>query len=188
MERKTGSGSPIKLLVLDVDGTLTDGKIYMGQEGELMKAFHVRDGFGICGILPNIPVDWSGCPETAGFSPRGIVPAVLTARSSRILEHRCRELGISVLCQGCGKKAAALEQLAARFGLERDQRGRYPALSYLGDDLIDLPAMELCGLTACPADAAEQVREIADYICGQKGGEGAVREWIEWLAAYNQGF
>ncbi|MGI5957886.1 MAG: KdsC family phosphatase [Massiliimalia sp.] len=177
----------IKVLVLDVDGTLTDGKIYMGQSGELMKAFHVKDGYGICKILPEIPVDWTGCPKTIKPIPRGIVPVILTARNSQILEHRCQELGIIHVYQGCGEKAAMVEKIANDFGLTvRDETGRYCEISYMGDDLVDLEAIRMCRFTACPADAAESVREAVEYICGKTGGDGAVREWIEWLAAYHQ--
>lgn len=151
--------SIIKLLVMDVDGTLTDGKIYMGSDGELMKAFDVRDGYAIAHMLPKMH----------------ITPVIITGRRSRITENRACELGITALFQGVADKPQALREVVRQFGCGCEN------VAYIGDDLNDLACMALCGLTACPADAAQPVRQAADYVCRAKGGCGAVREWIEYI-------
>ena len=147
---------------MDVDGTLTDGKIYMGENGEVCKAFHVKDGYGIRMML----------------MPAGIRPVIITGRSSRILENRCRELGITELHQNIADKVACLNSL---LGDAPD----YSQVAYIGDDLNDLPCMELIrehgGLVGCPADAADPVKRCADHVCARNGGDGAVREFIEWI-------
>lgn len=153
----------IKYFVMDVDGTLTDGKIYMGAEGEVFKAFDIKDGCGIHNIL----------------LPSGIVPVIITGRSSRILENRCRELGISEVYQGVEKKTEKLKEILLKNGCE------YHQAAYIGDDINDLSCMEMIksagGMVGCPADAAKEVKEIADFISSRCGGCGAVREFIEWV-------
>lgn len=150
----------IKILVMDVDGTLTDGKIYMGNEGELMKAFDIKDGYGIAHMLPKM----------------GMIPMIITGRKSRILEHRCKELKITELYQGIEDKDSVLGEIIKEKGLD------FENVAYIGDDLNDLPCMRQVGLTACPADACEEIREQVDYVCHRRGGCGAVREFIEFLA------
>lgn len=149
----------IRYLVMDVDGTLTDGRIYMGDRGEICKAFHVRDGYGICRLLRN----------------RGIIPVVLTGRQSEIVTERCRELGVEMVFQGEENKE---EKLCAVFP-------QLAELAYIGDDLNDLCCMKLIkesgGLVGCPENAAEDVLKIADFVAEKKGGEGAVRDFIEWI-------
>lgn len=155
----------IKLLIFDVDGTLTDGKIYMSSSGELFKAFDIKDGYGISTMLPEA----------------GISPVIMTGRESKIVENRCRELGVKHCYMGVRDKGAKIRELAEEHGLQTDERGIYPEIGYMGDDLIDLPAMGICGVAGCPADAVEEVKAAADYICQQKGGDGACREFIEWV-------
>lgn len=159
----------IRFLIMDVDGTLTDGKIYMGNDGELLKAFDVRDGYGIKEILPQI----------------GIIPVIITARDSRILEHRCRELDITELYQGEREKLKCLEKVLADWSAKDGQQYMLRNVAYIGDDILDLQCMEPVkaqgGLTACPADAVRKVKGIVDYICESAGGNGAVRELIEYL-------
>lgn len=150
----------IKLLVMDVDGTLTDGRIYIGAQGEVMKAFDVKDGYAIAHLLPRL----------------GIEPVILTGRTSRIVEQRAAELGIRRLYQGVSDKAVRLADIAAESGVS------FQEIACIGDDLNDLPCMRLCGVAACPADAVEAVRTQADYVCRAPGGRGAVREFIEFLA------
>lgn len=146
-------------LVMDVDGTLTDGKIYMGNTGEMMKAFNIKDGCGIHDIA----------------IPAGIIPIIITGRSSKILENRCNELGVTNLYQGIGNK---LDKL---FTITED----LSKVAYIGDDINDLSCMESIksagGLVGCPSDAVRKVIELADYVCTSAGGNGAVREFIEWL-------
>ncbi len=148
----------IKLLVMDVDGTLTDGKIYMSADGELMKAFNIKDGYAI-----------------AHLEDKQIVPVIITGRSSEILVRRCRELGIVELYQGIEDKTAKLLSICKKFQVEASN------VAYIGDDLNDLECMKICGYSAAPADAAKEVLASVDYICKHRGGEGAVREFIEQL-------
>lgn len=154
----------IKYLIMDVDGTLTDGKIYMGSSGEMFKAFDIKDGAGIHDIA----------------IPSGIEPVIITGRSSEILKHRCSELGITRYYQGVSDKAGYLAKISNDLS----------ELAYIGDDINDLPGMirikEAGGLIGCPADAVKSVKETADYICTADGGNGAVREFIEWLTENSQ--
>ena len=149
----------IKLFVMDVDGTLTDGKIYMGQQGEFFKAFDIKDGYGIYNILPL----------------KSIIPIILTNRKSQIVENRAKELGIIDIYQGVEKKSNKLQEICSEKNCSLSET------AYIGDDLNDLDCMRLCGVVGCPADAVSQVKEIADYISTKNGGEGAVREFIEWM-------
>ena len=149
----------IKLLVMDVDGTLTDGKINMGPDGEVFKAFDIKDGYAINEILP----------------AHGIVPAIITGRTSRIVENRARELHITELYQGKHDKLDTLKQLMAKHGCSREN------VAYIGDDILDIECMRECGVVGCPADSCRQVKEIAHYVCNRNGGDGAVREFIEFL-------
>ena len=148
----------VKLLVLDVDGVLTDGRLYFGPGGEQLKAFHVRDGAGIKMLLG-----------------AGLECAFLTGREGAIASARAAELGVRHVVGGAGDKGAALRRLAQSLGLALSQIG------YVGDDLPDLPAMRDCGWTACPADAAAEVRGAADFVAAAAGGCGAVREIVERL-------
>ena len=149
----------IKLLVMDVDGTLTDGRIYIGAQGEVMKAFDVRDGYAIANILPRL----------------GITPVIITGRSSAIVEQRAKELKITELYQGVADKLATLKEVAAKFTASADE------VAYIGDDLNDLDCIRYCGMTACPADALPEVQKAVDYICSYDGGRGAVREFVDCL-------
>lgn len=149
----------IKYLIMDVDGTLTDGKIYMGQDGEIAKAFSIKDGTGIVLLA----------------RPNGIEPIIITGRHSSIVENRCRELGITELYQGIDNKSLKLVEIVDEIS----------SCAYIGDDLNDLDAMYLIkehgGIVGCPRDACEQVKEISDYICCNNGGNGCVREFIEFI-------
>ncbi len=149
----------IKYLVMDVDGTLTDGKIYMGQNGEVMKIFSIKDGCGIHDIL----------------IPTGIVPVIITGRDSQILLNRCKELGITEVYQGISDKVKKLQEIAEDLS----------EVAYIGDDINDLKAMNEVkragGVIGCPADAMENVKKIVDFVASHNGGDGAVRNFIEWL-------
>ena len=151
----------IKMLVMDVDGTLTDGRIYMGADGEVMKAFDVRDGYGIKHILPK----------------HDIIPVIITGRRSAIVERRCAELDITELCQGVADKLEKLKALADKYGLVREE------IAYIGDDVNDIACIQYAGLSACPADALDKVRSLADYVCSAPGGRGAVRELVDRITA-----
>ena len=153
----------IKFLIMDVDGTLTDGKIYMGNDGEMMKAFDIKDGCGIHDIL----------------LPSGIKPVIITGRSSEILKNRCREIGINLLYQGVNDKMNKLEEVLMEFNCSLSE------VAYIGDDINDLPCMNIVksagGLIGCPKDAEESVKHVSDYISKRDGGRGAVRDFIEYI-------
>lgn len=149
----------IKILVMDVDGTLTDGKIYIGADGEVMKSFDIKDGYGIHNILPQY----------------GIIPVIITGRTSTIVEHRAKELGIEHLYQGVTDKAACLHEMADTLCVPLEE------VACIGDDLNDLSMMELCGVKGCPSDAIPRLRKVCDYVCTAPGGHGAVRNFIDWL-------
>lgn len=146
----------IRLLVLDVDGTLTDGGIYYDATGNELKKFGVRDGAGI--VLAHAA---------------GLEIMICTGRECEAVRHRAADLKIEHLHQNVRDKAAFLRGFMEQHGLARKQ------VAYCGDDLNDLAAMALCGFVACPADAAAPVRARADYICKERGGEGAVRGAVE---------
>ncbi len=148
--------SHIRLVVLDVDGVLTDGSICMGAEGELMKAFNVRDGLGIVML-----------------KKAGIDVAIITGRESKILEARARELGITDVYQGQRFKLPAFEALLKEKGVEPHE------VAYMGDDVPDLPILKRVGLSACPKDADTWVKDVALWTAPHAGGHGAVRDLAE---------
>lgn len=157
--RARGAGA-IRLLVLDVDGVLTDGRLSFGPAGELVKVFHVRDGHGIKRVLD-----------------AGIEVAVISGRSSRAVARRCRELGIRHLHQGVGDKAAALERLRSRLGVSAAH------CACIGDDEPDVPLMRAVGLAFAVADAHASARAAAHRVTSLPGGAGAVREVCDLLLA-----
>ena len=154
----------IKLFVMDVDGTLTDGRLYMGSDGETQKAFDIKDGAGILLLLPKM----------------GVVPVVITARESRIVANRCRELGITELHQGVKDKLSTLCGILERYDTTLS------AVAYAGDDLPDLPCMEAIkragGRVVCPADAILAIQALADFVSEKNAGNGAIRDCIHYLA------
>lgn len=152
---------------MDVDGTLTDGKIYMGPNGEMMKAFDIKDGYGIHDML----------------IPHRITPVVITGRDSQIVYMRCKELGVNSLFQGVKDKAEVLINLLIKEG------ANFSEVAYIGDDLNDLNCMNKVlsggGLVGCPADAVKDVKAIASYVSENNGGNGAVRDFIEYIIKNN---
>jgi 3-deoxy-D-manno-octulosonate 8-phosphate phosphatase (KDO 8-P phosphatase) len=148
----------VELLVLDVDGVLTDGSIVYGDDGVEVKAFHVRDGSGL-----------------KLWQREGKRAAVISGRTSRAVEVRAAELGIDPVIQGTPDKLAAYRQLLAGAGLGPEQ------VCFVGDDLPDLPLLVNCGLAVAVADACPEVRAEAHYVTRARGGRGAVREVIELI-------
>ena len=148
----------IKLLVLDVDGVLTDGSIVYTDAGAEIKSFHVRDGSAI--------KIWREAGGTV---------AILSGRRSAAVDRRALELGISVVVQGASEKLAAFERILNETGFRAEQA------CAVGDDLPDLPVLMCCGLGVAVADACLEVREAAQYVTAAPGGRGAVREVVEWL-------
>ena len=148
----------IKLLVMDVDGTLTDGKIYVSSSGECMKAFNVKDGYAI-----------------ANLKKHGITPVIITGRSSEIVIQRAKELHINELHQGIVDKLSKLKEIAQLYDANPSE------FAYIGDDLNDLDCINYCGVTACPNDGVDEVKNSVVYVCKNNGGKGAVREFIEYI-------
>jgi len=146
------------LLLLDVDGVLTDGRLYYGANGEELKAFHIRDGLGLKLLHAS-----------------GIEVAIVTGRTSRAVELRAENLGLPYVFQGVSDKLAVFEQLLARFALKA------AAVAAIGDDLPDLPVLRRCGFAACVPEASAPVRGQAHYVTDRAGGSGAVREVCDLL-------
>jgi len=152
----------IRMLVLDVDGVLTAGQIFLTDAGEQIKAFNVRDGHGIK-LLQRI----------------GIEVAILTGRTSKVVEHRAQELGIQHLIQGSLRKADGIANLCKESNIQASQ------CAYMGDDVIDLPAMQPCRFSMAPKDAHQAVRAKVDWVSSYAGGHGAVRQACEGLILAN---
>jgi 3-deoxy-D-manno-octulosonate 8-phosphate phosphatase (KDO 8-P phosphatase) len=148
----------VELLVLDVDGVLTDGGIYVDDNGVETKKFHVRDGAGI-----------------AYWRRLGKRVAIISGRSCRAVDHRAAELKIERVVQGRLDKRPALEELLALERLAAQQ------VCFVGDDLADIPALRFAGVAVTVADAAPEVKAVADHVTERPGGRGAVREVVEWL-------
>lgn len=146
----------IKLLIIDVDGVLTDGRIFCNDRGEEQKVFHVKDGSGI-----------------AFWHRAGLKSAIISGRTSRAVEYRARELGIEDVCQGAHNKLEVYERLIERHGV-RDEE-----VCYIGDDLIDLPVLRRVGFSVAVTGSPEEVLSRVDYVTKAPGGEGAVREVVE---------
>ncbi len=151
----------LKWLLLDVDGVLTDGRLWFGADGagtEIVKVFDVRDGLGI-----------------KLLTSAGVEVGILSARTSPIVEQRGRDLGLSEVLQGRDDKLATFRDFLARRKLAAEE------VAYLADDLLDLAVLGVCGLAAAPADAAPEVRRRVHYVTVARGGRGAVRELAERL-------
>jgi 3-deoxy-D-manno-octulosonate 8-phosphate phosphatase (KDO 8-P phosphatase) len=148
----------VRLMIFDVDGVLTDGRLYYGAAGEAMKAFHVRDGHGVKLLREG-----------------GIEVAILTARQSEIVAGRARELGIERVVQGAADKVAGFERVL------RDARVSEEHCGYMGDDWPDLAVLARVGFATTVADAAPEVRAAAHWVATAAGGHGAVRELAEFV-------
>jgi 3-deoxy-D-manno-octulosonate 8-phosphate phosphatase (KDO 8-P phosphatase) len=148
----------ISCLVLDVDGVLTDSLIYFTDEGVQLKAFNSKDGHGLRMLMR-----------------AGIDVVIITGRTSKALEYRAKELGIIHVFQGAIDKKPVLLEAAGKLGIDPIN------MAYMGDDVVDLPPMSLCGMTFAPADAMDMVKERCDVVTTRFGGHGAVREAIEIL-------
>ncbi|MFH0729942.1 MAG: HAD-IIIA family hydrolase [Pseudomonadota bacterium] len=146
----------IILLLLDVDGVLTDGGIVYNDDGQEIKSFNAKDGLGIRLLMD-----------------AGIRVGVVTGRRAPALVHRCKNLGINLIFDGIRDKAEALEQIVAQLGLYKHQ------IAFIGDDLPDLPIMKRVGVAVAVGDACEAVRERAAMVTTAHGGAGAVREFCE---------
>jgi len=150
----------VRLLVLDVDGVLTDGRLFYGPKGELLKAFHVRDGHGIKQV-----------------AAAGITIAIISGRKSAAVARRARELGIRHVTQGANDKLSALRKLA------KARRVSLEECACVGDDTPDAPILAAAGVGVAVADAHEDALAVADLVTSRAGGQGAVREVCDWLIA-----
>lgn len=149
----------IKLIVLDVDGTLTDGKITYDSNGVESKSFDVKDGLAVAA--------W-----TKQF---GLKAAIITGRTSTIVEKRASELGISHLYQGVHNKDEILENIL------KEENLTWKNVASIGDDLNDLQMLQKSHLSFCPADAVETIQKTVKVVCSKNGGQGAVREMVEYI-------
>jgi 3-deoxy-D-manno-octulosonate 8-phosphate phosphatase (KDO 8-P phosphatase) len=154
----TRRAKQLRLMIFDVDGVLTDGALYLSDQGGETKAFHVRDGHGLKLLQES-----------------GVEIVFLSARRSSVVERRASELGIAALEQGIADKGAAFERLLAGRGLAASAAG------YMGDDLVDLPVLVRCGFAASVPEAPEAVRERVHYVTRSGGGRGAAREVCELI-------
>ncbi|PKN21033.1 MAG: phenylphosphate carboxylase subunit delta [Deltaproteobacteria bacterium HGW-Deltaproteobacteria-6] len=148
----------IKMLVLDVDGVMTDGRIIMDSDGREMKNFNVRDGHGLVMIQRH-----------------GIQVAILTGRTSTVVEHRARDLKITEVYQGALNKKEVFDRILQKNNLTAE------AIAYMGDDIVDIPVLKMVGFSVAVADAVDLVKKTVDYITVNSGGQGAVREICEML-------
>jgi len=151
-------GQDIRLLITDVDGVLTDAGMYYGAEGEIMKKFSTRDGMG-----------------SQLWRESGRAIAIVTGENSPAVERRAEKLRIDEVHVGISEKKSVVRGMLEKRGLTASQ------VAYLGDDVNDLGAMQEVGFVACPADAHPRVRAVADYVCTAKGGEGCLRELVDYL-------
>lgn len=148
----------IKSIFIDVDGTITDGRIFYSSNGEELKCFNVKEGLGIKLAIKS-----------------GINVFIITGRKSSIVEKRAKELGIKKVYQNIIDKEKKIKEIASEQGINFDE------CCYIGDDLNDYYAMKLCGYKMCPADAAKEIREMSDFVSQNRCDNGAVREIIEYI-------
>ncbi|MBR3161780.1 MAG: HAD-IIIA family hydrolase [Bacilli bacterium] len=150
----------IKMLVMDVDGTLTDGKIYISNTGEAMKAFNAHDAVGV-----------------RKLKKYDIIPVIITGRESEIVSIRAKEMNMDLnyVFQNVNNKVMKLKEVAETNGISLKD------VAYIGDDENDLECFKICGFTGCPNDAMEIIKKRSDYISKYKSSEGAVRDIIEYI-------
>jgi len=150
--------SKIKLIVFDVDGTMTDGKLYYSANGEELKRFSVRDGLGT--ILLNLS---------------GFITAIVTSENSPIVTARAKKLKIEHVILGSRNKTEAIRQLSKELNLSLEE------IAFIGDDLNDLDVLQIVGFSACPNNAVSAVKDVVDFISSYNGGDGAIREIAEQI-------
>ena len=148
----------VRFLLLDVDGVMTDGTIYLTDSGKEMKGFHIHDGFGIHQLQKS-----------------GVTIGIITGRASEVVSLRARELGISEVHQDAVDKIIVYDDLLQKYGLKDSE------MAYVGDDLIDLPILERVGLAVAVANAVPEVKKRVHWITEKSGGQGAVREVTDFL-------
>lgn len=158
MDNVMQKAAQIRLLALDVDGVLTDGRLYFAEDGQELKTFDTQDGHGIKMLQQS-----------------GVICAIITGRTTKLVERRAKNLGIAHLLQGREDKLVALRELSAELGIALDN------MAYVGDDWPDLPAIRAAGLGVAVANAHNELHTHADYVTRLEGGRGAVREVCDLL-------
>ncbi len=148
----------IKLVAFDVDGVMTDGSITYDENGVEYKTFNAKDGHGIVSL-----------------NKAGIITAIITGRENGTVEHRAENLKIKELFQGSKNKIADLEKIMQKYGITFEE------VAYMGDDIPDICILEKVALKGCPADAVDEVKEIANFVSSKNGGRGAVREFCDYI-------
>lgn len=161
IEEITEKAKQIKLLLTDCDGVLTDGGVYYGNEGEVLKKFNMKDGMGVERLNTLVKVQ----------------TGIITGEVSPSVMKRATKLQITELHLGIKNKLAILKQIMGNHNLKKEQ------IAYIGDDVNDIEIMQAVGLSACPADAVILTKNIANYICEKKGGDGCFREFAELIIA-----
>jgi 3-deoxy-D-manno-octulosonate 8-phosphate phosphatase (KDO 8-P phosphatase) len=160
MRIPTGSRPRVRVLFLDVDGVLTDGGMYYSEAGEVMKKFNTRDGMGI---------------QLA--REHGILPVILAREASPIVQKRGEKLLVGETHTGIQDKLHAAKEILSRLGIPLAEA------AFVGDDLYDIPLLKAVALSFCPADAVDAVKRVASFTCTRRGGEGVVREVVDYLLA-----
>ena len=153
----------IKMIMFDVDGTLTDGKINISADGEIFKSFSVKDGYRIHEL-----------------GKHDIIPAIITGRHSEIVVKRASELKIEEVYQDVSDKLKVYEMLRDKYGFDDEE------IAYMGDDLNDLECLKKCGLAGCPNDAIEDIKDYCDFVSKKCGGDGAAREFLDRIIEQNR--
>ncbi len=154
----------IKLLISDVDGVWTDAGVYYSEDGELLKRFSIRDGMGVERLMELVNVE----------------TGIITGENSGAVKKRAGKLGIGEMHLNVKDKAGALREIMERRDLDSEE------IAYIGDDVNDIAVMEMAGLSACPADAIASVRDIADFVCNNNGGNGAFRDFAEMIILFKK--
>ncbi|MBE8607844.1 KdsC family phosphatase [Vibrio sp. OPT10] len=148
----------IKMVLLDVDGVMTDGSIYINQDGEFFKSFNVKDGLAI-----------------ELLRSHSILVGVISGKASSALDTRCQQLGFDEIITGCKNKLPALMNICSKYEITSDQ------IAFLGDDVLDIPIFEKVGLAVAPIDAHSLAIDSADWVSSLEGGKGMVREFVDLL-------
>ncbi|EMQ2878783.1 HAD-IIIA family hydrolase [Vibrio navarrensis] len=156
---------PIKLVLFDVDGVLTDGTIYVSESGEYFKSFNVKDGIAIELLRAN-----------------GIRSGVISGKSSPALRVRCEQLNFDIIEMGCKNKLPKLEQICVKLGISKDN------IAFCGDDVLDIAIMSQCAIAVAPSDAHELVLDAATWISELPGGKGMVRQFVDQLLMAQMGY
>ena len=154
----------IKMFITDVDGVLTDSGMYYSEKGEILKKFNTRDGMGIEILVK-----------------KGVVPVILTKENSDIVLKRAEKLKIKVVYVGVEDKLAKAAEILKKYNFSFDE------VVYIGDDLNDIPLLKKVGFSCCPFDAVEEVKKVVNHVCETKGGEGVVREVVDFIVSMKKG-